>query len=168
LKNLPGPFISTKTLKFYGTWAIIGAGIMGLVFMTLLSLEWRPVYQFHRWYREHPAPEETYTARVLRNPAGEDWIRLFVHENGTVRFADRYEHAPEDVKVIYRDYSYRIVFPDGEEMDIYGAGADVRQVRFLSGLEVDIIGKRVWYEVEGMRIKEEFWPKRLRISDPGG
>jgi hypothetical protein len=165
---LTGPIISKKTVKFYGAWALIGAGIMGLVFLTLLSLEWRPVYQFHSWYREHPAEEDSFTARVLRNRAGEDWIRLFVYENGTIRYADRDEHATDGVRVIYRDYSYRLVLPDGEEIDIYGAGADVRQVRFLSGLEVDIVGKRVWYEVEGKRIKEEFWPKRLRVSDPGG
>jgi hypothetical protein len=165
---LTGPIISKKTLKFYGSWALIGAGVMGLVFMTLLALEWRPVYQFHGWYRKHPAPEERLTARVVRNPAGEDWIRLFVLGNGTIRPADRDEDAPEDTTVIYREYSYRLVLPNGEEIDIYGAGVDVRQVRFLSGLEVDIIGKRVWYDVNGQRIKEEFWPKRLRVSDPGG
>ena len=159
--------LSNETVKFYTVWTIIGAGILGLVFLTLLSLEWRPVYQFHGWYREHPAQEETLTARVARNSPGEDIIRLFLHQNGSVSIVGREEDAPPNATVVYREYSYRLVFADGESIDIYGAGADVRQVRFLSGLEVDIIGKRVWYEVNGIRIKEEFWPKRLRVSDPG-
>jgi len=159
--------ISKKTLRFYGIWALVGLGVIALLFLTLLTLEWRPVYQFHGWYRDNPAPEERLNARVVRNPLDADWIRLFVMENGTIRYADRQEDAPPDTTVIYREYSYRLIFPDGESIDIYGAGADVRQVRFLSGLEVEIIGKRVWYEVDGTRIKEEFWPKRLRVSDSG-
>jgi hypothetical protein len=163
---LKRPIISAKTLRFYGIWALIGVGIMGLVMLMLQSLEWRPVYQYYEWYREHPAPEEDLTATVVRNPTGENRIRIFLHENGTIRIADKGEKAPKNSTFIYREYSYKLVFPTGETIDIYGAGADTMQIRLLSGLEVDIIGKRVWFEVEGHRIKEEFWPKRLRVSDP--
>jgi hypothetical protein len=158
--------ISRKTLRFYGIWLLVGIGILGLVFLNLLALEWRPVYQYQKWYRQHPAPEETLTGTIVMNTLGEEWIRLFVFENGTVTMVDRDEELPPNATVIYREYSYRLVMPDGESIDIYGAGADVRQVRLLSGLQVEVKGKRVWFEVNGVKIKEEFWPKRLRISNP--
>jgi hypothetical protein len=158
--------ISRKTLRFYGIWTLVGISILALVFLNLLALDWRPVYQYQKWYREHPAPEETLTGRVVRNPLGEEWVRLFAFENGTVKMVDRDAELPPDATVIYREYSYRLVLSDGESIDIYGAGADVRQVRLLSGLQVEIKGKRVWFEVNGVNIKEEFWPKRLRIYNP--
>lgn len=156
--------ITRNTLKFYGIWALIGAGIMCIVVLTLLMLEWRPVYQYQTWYKENPAPEVSFTAKVVRNPLGQNWLRVFV-EKGEVRVVDFEEVAPPGVRVVYRQYSYRLVFPDGEGIDIYGAGEDVRQVRLLQGLKVDVIGKRVWFRVEGKNIKEEFWPKRIRVSD---
>ena len=157
--------ISRKTLRFYGIWVLVGIAISCLVFLTLLSLEWRPVYQYRTWYRQNPSPEVTLTGTIVRNPLGEEWIRLFAFENGTVRIANRGEDFPANATVIYREYSYRLVLLDGESIDIYGAGSDVMQVRLLSGLLVDITGKRVWFEPNGFRIREEFWPKRLRVSD---
>jgi hypothetical protein len=159
--------VDRKTLRFYGIWVLIGAGIMALVFAILLSLEWRPVYQYRDWYRDHPAPEETMTAKVVRNPRGSNLLRIFLEDDG-FRIVDLKEKAPPGVEVLYREYSYRLVTEDGGEIDIYGAGLSVWQIRLLSGNVVDIIGKRVWYEIDGVKVKEEFWPKRLRVSDRGG
>ena len=156
--------VSRKTLKFYGIWTLVAVALMSLVLAILFSLEWRPVYQYEKWYRNHPAEEEHLTAWVVRNSLGNDWIRIFV--NGTdVRLADRDEKAPPGVEVVYREYSYRLVFPDGGSIDIYGSGPDVRQVRLLSGCLVEVIGKRVWFDIQGVKVKEEFWPKRIRVSD---
>ncbi len=157
--------VSRQTIRFYTIWTLIGIGLLALIYLTLESLEWRDIYRYRSWYRENPAPEEIFTGVVVRNPIGEEWIRLFVDENGT-RMVDRDEEAPPGVTVIYREYSYRLenLNFSGQSIHIYGAGADVRQVRFLQGVWVTIVGKRVWFEVNGTKIREELWPKRIRVS----
>lgn len=157
---------SRQTLLFYSAWFAIGLSLLGLVLLALGMLEWRNVYQSRAWYRDNPAPEERFTGVVVRNPPGEDWIRIFTSSNGT-RIVAREEKAPPGVLVIYREYSYHLEVngSSGEwTIDIYGAGADVRQVAMLQGVRVDIVGKRVWFDVDGTRIREELWPRKIRVS----
>jgi len=155
-----------QTLLFYSAWFAVGLALLGLVCLVLNMLEWRNVYQNRAWYRENPAPEERFTGIVLRNPPGKDWIRIFTSKNGT-RLVSREEKAPPGVLVIYREYSYRLEVNDSSgnwSIDIYGAGADVRQVAMLRDVPVDIVGKRVWFKVNGTRIREELWPRKIRVS----
>jgi hypothetical protein len=164
--ELLGSMVSRRTIRFYSIWFLIALGILGLIFLTLAMLEWRVVYKYTKWYRQHPAEEERFTGVVARSPMGEDWIKLFVTE-GEVTVVDRDLEAPPGVQAHFREYSYRLVLPGGEEIDIYGAGADVRQVRLLNGVQVEIDGKRTWFELNGVRIKEELWPARIRVSREG-
>jgi hypothetical protein len=158
--------VSKKKLKFYLAWVLIAAAILALVNLILFSLEWRSVYRFNDFYRESPVPERRYVGRVLRNPLGQDWIRIFVTDE-EVRIADRDEEAPPNITVIEREYSYRLVSPNFSDgyIDIYGAGGAVRQVRLLAGSPVVIVGKVTWYEVNGVKLKRELWPKRIRVFD---
>lgn len=156
--------VSRNKIRVYLTWFLVALAIFALINLMILSLEWRPVYQYREFYRESPAPEKTYIGIIRRNPIGKEWVKVLIG-NDSVRLVDKDVEPPPGFRVVKREYSYRLVSDNlsGGEIDIYGAGADVRQLRLLSGTRVEIIGKVVWYEVEGRKLKRELWPKRVRM-----